>query len=127
MNNIELNKLLLVLKIEKDITNVSLKEVNSAFRRQVKVTHPDRSGDENTAKCQILLDAYGKLKEYFTINGADSRDIIESDIEEKFFRENFERFNFPIANMGSFTVSIEDYLADIWQECMENKRTFNPP
>ena len=121
MNNTELNKLLLVLNIVKDITDISLKEVNNAFRKQVKLIHPDKSGDENTEKCQRLIDAYKKLKEYFKINGADSRDIIESDIEEKFFRENFERFNFPIANMGSFTVSIEDYLADIWQECMENK------
>ena len=90
MNNTELNKLLLVLNIVKDITDISLKEVNNAFRKQVKLIHPDKSGDENTEKCQRLIDAYKKLKEYFKINGADSRDIIESDIEEKFFRENFE-------------------------------------
>ena len=42
-------------------------------------------------------------------------------MEERFFRENFEKFNFPFANKGSFTVSIEDDQADTWQECMENE------
>ena len=42
-------------------------------------------------------------------------------MEERFFRENFEKFNFPFANNGSFTVTIENDLANTWQECMEEE------
>ena len=40
------------------------------------------------------------------------------DDDQKFFFDNFEKFNFPFENKGSFTVNIEDSLADIWQDCM---------
>ena len=38
--------------------------------------------------------------------------------DEKFFEDNFEKFNFPFENKGSFTFVIKDYLANTWQECM---------
>ena len=39
--------------------------------------------------------------------------------EDVFVRENFNKFNFPYENHGSFTVNVEDYLAGLWQECLE--------
>ena len=112
-----MNQFLLTLYITKDITDVTVKEVNAAFRKLAKVTHPDKSGDDNTAKFQVILEAYKKLNAYFKeTESRDDKDVV--DIEEKFFRENFELFNFPHANKGSFTVGIEDTLADTWQECM---------
>lgn len=69
------------------------------------------------AAFQELLDAYHKLRELFSGN-TDIQDDIKD--EEVFFRDNFERFNFPFENKGSFTVGIEDHLADIWQNCIES-------
>ena len=85
-------------------------------RGQAKIFHPDKSGDENTARMQEILNAYDKLEIDFKKKGVD---IMNSDMEERFFRENFEKFNFPFANNGSFTVTIENDLANTWQECIE--------
>ena len=40
---------------------------------------------------------------------------------DKFTKDNFKNFNFPKENKGSFTVEIENRLADNWQECLEKK------
>ena len=46
-------------------------------------------------------------------------EIITADNEnQRFFDDNFQAFNFPYENKGSFTVKIEDALADTWQECI---------
>ena len=117
----ELKRFLGVLKIYNDITKVSVKDVNKAFRKLAKVTHPDKVGDEKTSVFQALLYAYDNLKDYFKEKqGISDEDIFETDEEEDFFRKNFEKFNFPFANQGSFTVNIEDHLADTWQKCMED-------
>ena len=116
-----MNELLDVLNITDDISIVNITDVNGAFRRRAKVIHPDKAGDVTTAAFQELVEAYTKLKNYFKEKtGLNDKDIFENDDEERFFRENFEKFNFPCANKGSFTVAIEDNLADTWQECMEN-------
>ena len=48
-------------------------------------------------------------------------DVHENDNDdERLFKDNFEKFNFPYANKGSFTIGIEDSLADTWQNCMES-------
>ena len=53
---------------------------------------------------QELLFAYDNLKDHFKQkHGVSDKEIFETDDEEKFFRENFEKFNFPFANKGSFT------------------------
>ena len=113
----ETKSLLEVLGIRDDISNITLSEVNTAFRELAKVTHPDKVGDDSTSKFQALLNAYEKIKGYFKDN--DNIDT-DTDDEEVFFRENFEKFNFPFANKGSFTVAIEDHLANTWQDCMVN-------
>ena len=120
MNNQEINLLLKELGIEQDISNVSVRDVNVAFRKLAKVMHPDKAGGEKTAQFQELLATYNKLKEYFKEkNNLKDEDIFENDYEERFFRDIFERFNFPSANKGSFTIGIEDYMADTWQECLK--------
>ena len=80
-------------------------------------THPDKAWDTSTEKFQQVLEAFEKVKRHFeAINGNDKQ--IESDDDELFFRDNFEKFNFPFENKGSFTVAIEDDLADVWQDCI---------
>ena len=39
--------------------------------------------------------------------------------EAKLAKESFDKFNFPKENKGSFTVRVEDKLAEVWQECLE--------
>ena len=111
--NEEVKELLALLNIEEDVSKVTIQHVNAAFRKLAKVTHPDKAGDEKTAAFQKLLHAYDKLNEFFKDKeGMNDQELFESDIEEQFFKENFERFNFPFENNGSFTVVIEEYLAD---------------
>ena len=70
---------------------------------------------------QIIQDAYDKLTKYFKKQGVDNTNIMNSDSEERFFRKIFEKSNLPFANSGSLTVSIEDDLANTWQQFMENE------
>ena len=106
LSNDELTKHFCVLQIEKDIKFVTRRDVDIAFRRLALLTHPDKAGDEKV---------FHHFKEQ---NNAEDL-IVDNDDEEKFFMDNFEKFNFPFENKGSFTVSIEDSLAGSWQECME--------
>ena len=119
MSNEDLKKHFCVLKIEDDIVSVSLKDVNVAFRKLALILHPDKAGSESTSAFQELLDSFDKVLNHFKakdVRGNESS--FENDEDERFFKDNFHKFNFPFANKGSFTVTIEDFLADTWQECM---------
>ena len=116
-NQCEIKQLLTLLDINKDIDKITITDVNAAFRKKAKTVHPDKAGDSKKAAFQELLNAYHKLRELFSGN-TDIKDDVKD--EEVFFRDNFERFNFPFENKGSFTVGIEDHLADIWQNCIES-------
>ena len=115
-------QLLREIGIEKDKDEVTIRDVNAAFRKQVKKIHSDKAGGEKTAICQELVALYKKLKEIFKEKDdpKDKEISDDDDSEEKFFRDNFEMFNFPNENKGSFTVGIEDDLADIWQHCLQD-------
>ena len=108
--------------IGEDIFNVTVRDVNVAFRKRAKVVHPDRAGAETTAAFQKLKAAHEKLKDYLNKQGMDKYEIIENDDEELFFKHNFEHFNFPFENNGCFTVAIEDSMADTWQEFIGEPR-----
>ena len=81
----DVSELLSILKIHEDIANVTLANVNRAFRKQAKLLHPDKAGDSKTEAFKQLLEAYDKLKLHFS----DSPDNLnDTDIEEKFFKAN---------------------------------------
>ena len=83
------------------------------------ILHPDKAGPESTAAFQRLRNAFEKIRQHFKLKNESRSDItLPEDDDQKFFDENFEAFNFPFENRGSFTVQIEDYLADTWQECI---------
>ena len=42
------------------------------------------------------------------------------DDKEVFFKDNFEQFHFPYQNKGSFTVAIENQLANTWHESISS-------
>ena len=110
-----------VLEIPEDVTRVTLKYVNAKFRKLAKILHPDKASDKTTAAFQKVLRSCEILRDYLKRNdNEDNRktDAVHED-DFQFFEDNFDKFNFPFENNGSFTVIIEDYLADTWQDCME--------
>ena len=117
MTSQEMKKHLEVLEIEDEIENVTINDVNRAFRRLAKVTHPDKTSEAFTSAMQELLQSCKILRKYFKSN-PKTKEIVEKEDDFQFFEDNFEKFNFPFENKGSFTVVIEDYLANTWEECM---------
>ena len=125
MNDQELSELLSVLEIKDDIKNVTIRNINVAFRRLARQVHPDKASEEQkeekTEAFKKLRAAYEKLKKFLLEKPAEDLIVIEDENDEDvFFKDNFEKFNFPYENQGSFTVTIEDYLADTWQEFIAN-------
>ena len=116
-----IRKHLQVLDITDDVSNVTLADVNCAFRRLATVLHIDKAGAESTHAFQELLNSCLFLRKYFKENIKEQTEKSEDDVQketvnddddDKFFEDNFEKFNVPFENKGSFTVFIEDYLAD---------------
>ena len=77
MNSQELNDLLSILEILKDISNVTTGEVNAAFRRLALALHPDKAGDEKTAAFQKLRSAYERVKEYLEKKPDGPKDVVD--------------------------------------------------
>ena len=48
----------------------------------------------------------------------DDKEDKSTNDDEVFLKENFKNFNFPFENQGSFTVRVEDKLAEVSQECL---------
>ena len=121
LTKVELNKHLSVLEIIDDIETVFIRDVDIAFRKLALVKHPDKAGGDFKEEFQELLCSYRTLLTYFKEKNIEDDDLAVDDTDDdKFFKDYFERFNFPFENKGSFTVSIEDLLADTWQECIEH-------
>ena len=118
----DLKRCLSILKIDygEDIGAITLRDATIAFQKLALVLHPDKAGKESTAAFQELRNAYEKTRNHFRekTNLSDDLIIVETDENQRFFDDNLEKFNFPHENKGSFTVNIEDYLADTWQDCI---------
>ena len=121
MNTQVISELLSILGISDDISKVTIRILRVAFKKQALLLHPDKAGaDEQkvrTAAFQKLRSAYDEIKQFIEENmktGFNLQTVEETD-EEVFFKDNFEQFNFPYENKGSFTVRIEDFLADTWE------------
>ena len=109
------------------LNTVSMKEVIHAWRKKSKVVHPDKAGKEKeeqeraTAEFQALSNAYQRLLKFLVDkqkNETKNNDIEDPEVQDddvKFTRDNFDMFNFPMKNTDSFTVVVENHLADIWQ------------
>ena len=91
-----------------------------AYRRTAKVIYPDKVGSDATADeiatataaLQALGKAYKSVINYLVDQIKQSKNEVVEDVE-RFTRDNF---NFPHENNGSFTVEIENSLADTWQD-----------
>ena len=104
---------------------VTIREVIKAYRKKAFRVHSDTSGYESTSDFQVLSNAYERAIKYLVekhkAKKGDDTGVAESsdNDEERFTRENFDRFNFPKRNSDCFTVMIENNMADTWQECFE--------
>ena len=74
--------------------------------------HPNKAGADSKAAFQQLHESYVKLREHLNSVHAPNPSVND------FFNDNFECFNFPCENKGSFTVKIENTLASAWNECL---------
>ena len=106
--------------------NVTTRDVHKAFRKKAKVLHPDKAGAESTAQFQDFKNPYERALQYLVSRkkSEDSQADDESktsdlSTEEKFTHDNFELFNFPKKNSDSFTINVENQLANLWQDCFD--------
>ena len=65
------------LDIHDEVSNVTICDVNRAFRKLAGVMHPDKAGSESTAAFQEVLKACQEARKYF-------KEIHDADIEEIF-------------------------------------------
>ena len=68
--------------------------------------HPDKAVAQSTAAFQELGNAYERVLKYLVhLNKTDEEENPEPNDEnfaERFTKDNFENFNFPTENNGSF-------------------------
>ena len=94
--------------------------VKRAFLKLAIVKHPDKAGG-STAAFQELLDSYERTLDHINVNQKKAN----LDDDEQFVKDLFNKFNFPRENDHSFTIIIENHLAEIWEE--ELSEIYNDP
>ena len=112
-----------------NIDSITIRDLIQAYRRKAVKTHPDKVGDahkeEATEAFKVLNNAYEKLLKFLVEKAKSNSDINKHEVneeeseEQKFTEEYFKHFNFPTENDGSFTVNIQHYQADAWQDNLE--------
>ena len=74
---------------------------------------------EFNAAFQELKEAFEKVRDHIRYkSNTHEKAEADSDDNERSFDDNFEKFNIPQENKGSFTVFIENSLAQAWQDCL---------
>jgi curved DNA-binding protein CbpA len=120
-----LKKDLLILELEeKELDEVTIKDVIKAYRKKALRVHPDKAGKESTAAFQELNNSYERVLKYLVENYDSSENDVSTeneDEDEKFTKENFHSFNFPKEKEKSFVVQVQNDLADAWSECFQKK------
>ena len=105
------------------LESLTVEEAKNAYHKEAIKVHPDKAGVEYTAIFQEVGNAYQRILKYIidklkTQNHATEKSTNDAEI---FARENFDNFNFPFENKGSFTVIVEDVVAEVWQELLEKE------
>lgn len=114
---------------KEDCAKINVKEVVKSFFKLAKELHPDKHSndkdkEEFTLKFQAVNSAYQVILEYLQNPENDDTDFNnskndESDDVTKFTRDNFKNFNFPKENIGSFTIIVQNEMANNWEEVLE--------
>ena len=127
--NQQIHEAMETLELSSD-NKLTEKAVTKAFFRLAKLLHPDKHPDDKmkyTLQFQQINSAYQAILEYLNklpndteeSNGDGEEGTDDNDETGRFIRENFKKFNFPKQNEDSFTVIIEDHMADKWEEDIE--------
>ena len=109
--------------------SVTSEEAKCAYRKATKKMHPDKADPTNleevaryTAAFQEVGNSYQRILMYIVLrisaNHEDRKKQYSCD-GDIFMKENFDKFNFPAENKGSFTVRVEDKLAEVWRDTLE--------
>ena len=108
---------------------LTVQQVRIAYHKTALAVHPDKADHENpeqvkefTAAFQELGNCYQRVLKHI-IEKLKSQNVNISqpmNDEAVFAKENFDKFNFPNENCGSFTVNVEDELAEAWQDCLQD-------
>ena len=120
---------LATLGLSEDVFDtITVKEARMGYHKRAKEFHPDkadRNNEEEVAKnteaFKEVGNAYERILRYIIENlkAQNDKNLAPATDEDIFARENFDKFNFPSENVGSFTVRVEDHLAEVWQECLQ--------
>ena len=131
-----IKKDLSTLRMDDDtLEELTVEKVKHAYHKRAKQIHPDKVNTddkekvaETTAAFQEAWNSYQRILKYIIDKlqkQEDEDDSNDEDEEELATKYSFGKFNFPFENKGSFTVKVEDCLAELWQECLEN--TYGKP
>ena len=107
-----------------NIKSITIKDIIHAYRRKALKVR-DEEKEKAKEAFQALNHSYERLLKFLVEKAKGEGDLQEhgDDNEEseesKFTEEYFKHFNFPTQNDGSFTVNIQHYQADAWQDSLE--------
>ena len=102
------------------VKDLTVHNVKIAFFKLALVKHPDKAGGSSAA-FQELLKSYQNILKHL----AENLNNDDLDNDEQFLKDLFKEFNFPRENDQSFTILIENELADTWEE--EISELYNDP
>ena len=125
----QIKKDLKTLGIDEDkLDTLTVKDARTGYHETARKIHPDKADQNNheqvqkqNAAFQEAGNAYGRILKYIIARLQDqkNRDLEPVNDEDTFARDNFDKFNFPSENIGSFTVLVEDHLAELWQDSLQ--------
>ena len=125
----QIKKDLKTLGIDEDkLDTLTVKDARTAYHNTARKIHPDKTDQKDDEKVQKhttefkqVGSAYERILKYIIAKLQDqkNRELEPANEEDMFARDNFDKFNFPSENIGSFTVLVEDHLAELWQECLQ--------
>ena len=125
----QIKKDLKTLGIDEDkLDTLTVKDARIGYHNTARKIHPDKTDQDNpelvekhTTEFKEVGGAYERIIKHIITKLQDqkNRDLEPANEEDIFARDNFDKFNFPSENIGSFTVLVEDHLAEVWQECLQ--------
>ena len=124
----ELRKDLATLGVHDDeAESLTVEQAKAAYRKAALLTHPDKADPACPKQVADFAAAFQELGSCYEIVLKHINDKLQAQDDSfepstdaaLFAKDNFNQFNFPFENNGSFTVLVEDNLAEIWQECLE--------
>ena len=95
---------------ETPIKDLTINYVKISFFKLALVKHPDKAGDSSAA-FQELLSSYHKILKHIS-EGLTGNNL---DDDERFVKDIFNQCNLPKENKSSYTILIENNLADVWE------------